>query len=131
MSWEISFLLGALISSTDAASVFSILRSKKLNLKYNTASLLEVESGSNDPCAYMLTVAFIAISQGSASPGNIAILIVKQLAFGIIFGVLIAKLSIMLLRYIRFKSAGFDAIFMVGIAIISMPCLLTLTETAS
>ena len=119
MSWEISFLLGALISSTDAASVFSILRSKKLNLKYNTASLLEVESGSNDPCAYMLTVAFIAISQGSASPGNIAILIVKQLAFGIIFGVLIAKLSIMLLRYIRFKSAGFDAIFMVGIAIIS------------
>ena len=49
MSWEISFLLGALISSTDAASVFSILRSKKLNLKYNTASLLEVESGSNDP----------------------------------------------------------------------------------
>ena len=105
MSWEISFLLGALISSTDAASVFSILRSKKLNLKYNTA--------------YMLTVAFIAISQGSASPGNIAILIVKQLAFGIIFGVLIAKLSIMLLRYIRFKSAGFDAIFMVGIAIIS------------
>ncbi|WP_308803423.1 potassium/proton antiporter, partial [Agathobacter sp.] len=119
MSWEISFLLGALISSTDAASVFSILRSKKLNLKYNTASLLEVESGSNDPCAYMLTVAFISISQGSASPGNIAILIVKQLAFGIIFGVLIAKLSIMLLRYIRFKSAGFDAIFMVGIAIIS------------
>lgn len=70
MSWEISFLLGALISSTDAASVFSILRSKKLNLKYNTASLLEVESGSNDPCAYMLTVAFISISQGSASPGK-------------------------------------------------------------
>ena len=52
-----------------------------------------MESGSNDPCAYMLTVAFISISQGSASPGNIAILIVKQLAFGIIFGVLIAKLS--------------------------------------
>ena len=65
MSWEISFLLGALISSTDAASVFSILRSKKLNLKYNTASLLEVESGSNDPCAYMLTVAFISISQAA------------------------------------------------------------------
>mgnify|MGYP002231712396 CR=1 FL=1 len=67
----------------------------------------------------MLTVAFIAISQGSASAGNIAILIVKQLAFGIIFGALIAKLSIILLRYIRFKSAGFDAIFMVGIALIS------------
>ena len=42
-------LMGSVISSTDAASVFSILRSKKLGLKHNTASLLEVESGSNDP----------------------------------------------------------------------------------
>ena len=50
-----SFLIGSLVSSTDAASVFSILRSKRLNLKYRTASLLEVESGSNDPCSYMMT----------------------------------------------------------------------------
>lgn len=52
--WE-SFLIGAVISSTDAASVFSVLRSRHLNLKYHTASLLEVESGSNDPFSYMLT----------------------------------------------------------------------------
>ena len=48
LSWLESLLLGSVISSTDAASVFSILRSKRLSLKYGTASLLELESGSND-----------------------------------------------------------------------------------
>ena len=58
-----SFLIGAVISSTDAASVFSILRSKRLNLKYNTAPLLEMESGSNDPFAYILTLLGIVLLQ--------------------------------------------------------------------
>ena len=51
-----SLLTASVIGSTDAASVFGILRSKNLNLKENTASLLEMESGSNDPISYMLTV---------------------------------------------------------------------------
>ena len=53
LGWMESMLIGAVLSSTDAASVFSILRSRKLSLKYGTASLLEVESGSNDPVAYL------------------------------------------------------------------------------
>lgn len=65
-----SFLVGAVLSSTDAASVFAILRQKKLNLKDGTASLLEMESGSNDPMSYMLT--FIGIGlMGSENLGNI------------------------------------------------------------
>ena len=56
-----SFLVGAVLSATDAASVFAILRRKKLNLKDGVASLLEIESGSNDPIAYMLTVIGIYI----------------------------------------------------------------------
>ena len=66
-----SFLVGAVISSTDAASVFFILRSKKLGLKYHTASLLEVESGSNDPCSYMLTTIVLssAVLYEIAGPG--------------------------------------------------------------
>ena len=89
-----SFLIGALISSTDAASVFSILRSKKLNLKYNTASMLEIESGSNDPCAYMLTATMIAIAKGGASVNGIAILIVRQVFLGLLFGGITRKTAI-------------------------------------
>ena len=59
--WVESFLLGSVVSSTDAASVFSILRSKKLGLRNNTAPMLEMESGSNDPFAYMLTEMLCAI----------------------------------------------------------------------
>jgi len=54
-----SFLIGSVVSSTDAASVFNILRAQKLNLKDGLASLLEIESGSNDPFAYMLTLTVI------------------------------------------------------------------------
>ena len=64
-SWINSVLTGAVISSTDAASVFSILRDRHLNLKYNTASILEVESGSNDPFAYMLTMIAVTMISGS------------------------------------------------------------------
>ena len=118
IAWVESMLIGALIGSTDAASVFSVLRSKRLSLRYNTASLLEVESGSNDPCAYMLTVTFIAIAQGSASGGQIGLLIVKQMLFGILFGGLIAAAAVLLLKKIKFSIAGFDMVFVVGIAVI-------------
>ena len=119
IGWTESLLIGALVGSTDAASVFSVLRSKKLNLKYNTASLLEVESGSNDPCAYMLTAAFIAIAKGHASGPSIGLLIAKQVVFGLAFGALIAALSIWLLNHLKFTIAGFDTIFVVGIALMS------------
>lgn len=119
IDWTESLLIGALIGSTDAASVFSVLRSKKLNLKYNTASLLEVESGSNDPCSYMLTAAFIAIAQGQASGRQIGLLISQQILFGLAFGALIAAVSIWILGRIKFTVAGFDTIFVVGIALLS------------
>ena len=59
-----------MLGSTDAASVFSVLRSQKLSLKYNTDSLLEVESGSNDPFAYMLMVIILSAMQ-NGSGGNL------------------------------------------------------------
>ena len=72
-------LIGAVLGSTDAASVFSVLRSQRLNLKYGTASLLEVESGSNDPCAYMLTVVILSALQGEISAGQVIYAVFAQI----------------------------------------------------
>ena len=54
-----SLLLAATMSSTDSASVFNILRSQRMSLKHNLRPMLELESGSNDPMAYMLTLVLI------------------------------------------------------------------------
>ncbi len=114
-----SFLIGAVISSTDAASVFSILRSRRLNLRDGTASLLEVESGSNDPAAFMLTIVILSIMQGGVSVGNILLMLVSQLFIGAFFGVICAFVAYQFFTRFKFCSAGFDAIFMVAVALIS------------
>mgnify|MGYP002541419645 CR=1 FL=1 len=114
-----ALLLGAILSSTDAASVFSVLRSKKLGLRENTASLLEVESGSNDPFAYMLTIILLSVMSGQASGGELAWMAVKQLLLGILGGVGIALLVRAFLRRYRFPVSGFDMAFFIGIALLS------------
>lgn len=114
-----SMLVGAVTSSTDAASVFSILRSKKLNLKYNTASLLEVESGSNDPCSYMLTIIVLQFMNNEASGFKIVYMMFAQIAYAIVFGVGIAWLAIFILKKFNFETSGFDAAFVLAVAIIA------------
>ncbi len=112
-----SMLIGAVISSTDAASVFSILRSKKLNLKYNTASLLEVESGSNDPCSYMLTVILLGIMSGDFSGGALVRMLFTQIAAGAVVGILCALGAGVVLRNVRAGADGFDTIFVFSVAL--------------
>lgn len=114
-----SFLVGAVISSTDAASVFSILRSKKLNLKYNSASLLEVESGSNDPFSYMLTIIVLSLMQGNASIGKMSYMLFSQIVFGLAIGYGIGYGAYYILNKFKFSSAGFDSLFVLAVAICS------------
>lgn len=114
--WE-GMLIGAVLASTDAASVFSILRSRKLSLKGGTAPILEVESGSNDPFSYMLTIVIISILTGS-SEISVPILLLKQIFFGITIGVGLGLLSSWVLRNIHFEIDSFHLIFVVAIAIL-------------
>ena len=116
--WE-GMLVGSVISSTDAASVFSILRSRRLNLKGGTASILELESGSNDPCAYMLTVLVLSIMSGEASGGSLAWMVFAQVVFGLLFGALCAWAATLVLSRVSFATGGLDTIFVFSIALIS------------
>lgn len=117
--WVESFLLGSVVSSTDAASVFSILRSKKLGLKNNTAPILEMESGSNDPFSYMLTALMLSILNGKATGLGISWMLFAQLIFGAGCGVLIAKVASWILDRFRIKGEGFDSLFILSVAILS------------
>lgn len=116
--WE-SMLVGSVISSTDAASVFSILRSRRLNLKNNTASMLEVESGSNDPCSYMLTVIILTIMSGELSGSSLVVMIFSQIIFGILVGVVVALAAAFILKKVNFATDGFDTIFVFSMALVS------------
>ena len=91
-----ALLLAAVMSSTDSASVFSILRSKGLHLKNNLRPMLELESGSNDPMAYVLTITLISIAGMDSEPnylfafGNLII----QLVVGCVAGYYLGKLAV-------------------------------------
>ena len=115
--WLESLLFGSVMGSTDAASVFSILRSKRLGLRNNTAPMLEMESGSNDPAAYMCTAILLSVMNGSASGGGIAWNIFAQIAFGAGCGVGIAWLATRVFRKMSFTADGFDSLFIFSTAI--------------
>ena len=111
-------LIGAVVASTDAASVFAILRSQKLNLKGSLAPLLEVESGSNDPIAYMATLSILILMDNKGIDVLFPI-VIKQILFGILVGSLLAKYTIYLIRRVKFEIKGFYPIFILAIAILS------------
>jgi potassium/hydrogen antiporter len=110
-------LLGSIVSSTDAASVFSILRSKNLNLKSGLAPMLEMESGSNDPMSYMLTTIFLGLIIGGTQ--NVAMLLITQISIGLLFGALVGKAAVWLVNHINLDIDGLYSIIVIGVALIS------------
>lgn len=110
-------LTGAVLASTDAASVFAVLRSRKLNLKGGLASLLEVESGSNDPIAYMLTIVLLSLMEGGGGFVSMAITLVRQIGFGLLFGAVLALSAAFVLRRINLEIDGLYSIFTMAVAV--------------
>ena len=112
-------LCGAVLGSTDAASVFSILRARKLALKENTDSMLEVESGSNDPFAYMLTAVLLTAMESGITAGSVAGLLAAQVGLGLLFGFGVGLAARWLFARLRFGASGFDTLFVVGVALLA------------
>ncbi|MDI9519927.1 MAG: potassium/proton antiporter [Bacillota bacterium] len=110
-------LVGSIVGSTDYASVSNILRSKNLNLKYNTAPLLELESGSNDPTAYTMTMVFLSVLLGSEV--SVPVLVLTQVALGLAGGFLFAFLIGKYLKSISVQEDGLSAVFMAAAMLIT------------
>lgn len=114
LEWLESFLIGSVIASTDAASVFSVLKTQKLDLKDHTASLLEIESGSNDPFSYMLTVLFVSLLQGESI--SVPALLANQLLVGAAAGLLIGYAAVFFLKKCDFYMEQGKTIFVFAAA---------------
>lgn len=117
LDWLVGLLVGSVIASTDAASVFNVLRGAKLSLRDGTDSLLEIESGSNDPMSYMLTVILSTLIVGADI--NVPLMAAEEIVIGIAFGLGIGKLAEIALERVDFAMEQGETIFLIAVALVS------------
>ena len=103
---SMALLMAATMSSTDSASVFSILRTNGIGLKHNLRPLLELESGANDPMAYVLTTTLIGVVTATTQVTGLEIIqtIVVQLVMGTVIGFFFGKGLVELMRRTRLSN---------------------------
>lgn len=113
-------LLGAIVSSTDAAAVFSILRSKKMALKTNLRPTLELESGSNDPMAYFLTIAFLGlVVNQNQDIWSLIPLFLQQILLGASLGLFFGYVSHQVINKINLDFEGLYPVLTIAIMFIT------------
>lgn len=126
-SMTISMLMAATMSSTDSASVFNILRTQRMNLKHNLRPMLELESGSNDPMAYMLTIVLIQLVQSADMSGwEIGGMLLIQFVMGGLIGFTLGQLTVRLINRIRLGNSSLYPILLLS----SIFLIFTLTTFA-
>jgi potassium/hydrogen antiporter len=106
LSWQEALLFGSVISATDAAAVFSVLRSRGVHLKSPLRPTLEMESGSNDPMAVFLTVGFIDLMTTGSPWSHLIWIFIRQMALGAIFGLGAGRLMRFALARVKLEHEG-------------------------
>ncbi|OZH52053.1 potassium transporter [Hydrocoleum sp. CS-953] len=120
ITWSEGLLLGAIISSTDAAAVFSVLRTSKLGLKGDLQPLLELESGSNDPMAVLLTVQIVEIlSTGDTSIIKLLLSLFLQIGVGGAFGYGMGRAIVWVVNHLRLSSQGLYPVATLAMAMLT------------
>ena len=118
ITFPFALLLAATMSSTDSASVFSILRTKKQGLRENLRPLLELESGSNDPMAYILTVLLVSILSGSVhegiSIGSSIFMFFVQMFVGVMLGYGLGRGTVWVINHINIANAALYSVLLLA-----------------
>lgn len=118
LSFPIALLLASTMASTDSASVFSILRSKKQGLRQNLRPLLELESGSNDPMAYILTVLLVGILSGGShegmSVGTSIFMFVVQMFVGVLLGYGLGRGTVWVINHINIANTSLYSVLLLA-----------------
>lgn len=117
---SVALLLAATMSSTDSASVFNLLRSQNIGLRHRLKPLLEFESGSNDPMAYMLTIVFMQIAISGGDPDIWALLgnIAQQFSLGLLLGWAGGRASAWLINRINLPNASLYPVLLLALCFI-------------
>jgi cell volume regulation protein A len=121
LSWMMAMLLGAIVSSTDAAAVFSVLSASGTRLRRKVGLTLEVESGLNDPMAVILTTAVTTamMSGATLSIGGVLLDVVIELVIGAVAGYAVARLGRLLIMRVHLPAAGLYPAFTLSLACLS------------
>ena len=117
-------LFAAVVSSTDAAAVFSILKSKRLKLKEHTDTVLEFESSTNDPVALLLVILLtdLLLSTSGVTPSlsSISYLLAEQIVFGVLIGFLLGKFCVISLNHLKLEEYGLIPVFILACFVITV-----------
>ena len=120
LNFTTALLASACVASTDAAAVFSLLEFNKIKLKYRLRNVLELESGSNDPMAYVLVLIFISLANSANETSIYYILFfVRQMVLGLVFGIAFGYAAKFFLRRLKLNIAELYSIVLVSLLLLT------------